>query len=303
MREAFTYWKPNKATKGLLADAIAVAEEYEGLGYTLTLRQLFYQLVGAELIPNTTRDYKHLGRVVVNARMAGLIDWETIEDRGRRARAPHDYESAAEMLAEAIRDYRLDRWRDQNSRVEIWCEKDALSSVLEPIAYRWHVPYLACRGYASASAVYEAAKRFEAHTRSGIQPVVIYVGDHDPSGLDMTRDLQQRLDQMTWECGVQVRRIALSMRQIQEHALPPNPAKLTDARASDYVEKYGRESWELDALKPQVLSALVEDEILDWLEFDRYMAIQEQESADKDAIWKVAEQIREGTQNDEVDRG
>ena len=145
--EAFTDWKPRSDTnKHLLSRAIDVIGEYEDQGYELTLRQLYYQLVSRDIIPNTDTWYKRLGDVVSNGRMAGYIDWDSIVDRGRTPVIPADWSSPAALLKSAIRAYRRDRWEGQAYSVEVWCEKDALSSVIEPVADRYHVNFLALRG-------------------------------------------------------------------------------------------------------------------------------------------------------------
>ena len=139
------------------------------------------------------------------------------------------------------------------------CEKDALSEVVQKAAEPWDVTWFACRGYVSQSAMWRAAQRFEADGRDG---VIIHLGDHDPSGIDMTRDIEDRMC-VTFGANLEVRRIALNMDQVREFNPPPNPTKLTDSRSAAYVAKYGQESWELDALDPALLMGLIENEIAD----------------------------------------
>jgi hypothetical protein len=142
----------------------------------------------------------------------------------------------------------------------VWVEKEAMSSVIERPCSRWSVPYMACKGYLSASEAWRAGQRYEEMLDQGRECVLIHLGDHDPSGIDMTRDNDDRLALFARE-RIDVRRIALNMDQVQRYNPPPNPAKITDSRADDYIHKYGRTSWELDALQPQVLDNLVDAEI------------------------------------------
>ena len=265
MREAFNEWKPTaRNTKALLGHSIRVINEYTNQGYQLTLRQLYYQLVARDLIPNQHRWYKRLGDVVTRGRMAGWIDWDAIVDRGRVPVMPSQWDSPADLLEGAAQQYRLDRWEAQENYVEVWCEKDALMSVLEPVADRMHVRLLACRGYASATAMYDAAKRIQRAEEAGRSPVVVYLGDHDPSGIDMSRDVQERLWTMTgFYSSVEVQRLALNYQQVIDYDPPPNPTKLSDSRASKYISEYGDESWELDALEPAVLDQLVTEAVED----------------------------------------
>ena len=290
MKEAFTDWKPKtETTRTLLIRAVGVVSEYAAQGYQLTLRQLYYQLVARDVIPNSQQWYKRLGGVVSNGRMAGFIDWSAIVDRGRVPIKPPDWSGPDAILRSAELTYRLDRWEGQQNHVEVWCEKDALSSVLEPICSRYHVRMLANRGYSSATALYDAAQRFQDADSDGKRVVVIYLGDHDPSGMDMTRDIRDRFDVLSWFQDIEVRRLALNMDQVERYGPPPNPTKFSDSRAMSYVSEYGPESWELDALEPQVLDQLVSGTIDDLLDRELFDERVRQEEADKVAIRLAAE--------------
>lgn len=155
----------------------------------------------------------------------------------------------------------LDYWRRQNAYVEVWVEKDALASVIERPCRRWKVPFMPCKGYLSASEAWRSGQRFMRQAGHGARCVLIHLGDHDPSGLDMTRDNADRLEMFSEFSGIEVRRIALNIDQVQHYKPPPNPAKVTDSRAADYIRRFGATSWELDALEPQVLDSLITAEI------------------------------------------
>ena len=292
MKEAFTEWTPRtEVTRTLLDAAIQVVDEYTAQGYQLTLRQLYYQLVARDIIPNAQSWYNRLGDVVTRGRLAGYIDWSAIVDRGRVPVMPPDWSGPDAILRSAVNSYRLDRWEGQPNHVEVWCEKDALSSVLEPICDRYHVMMLANRGYSSSTALYDAAQRFRYAAHEGRYVVVIYLGDHDPSGIDMTRDIRDRLDILSYWQDIEVRRLALNIDQVLQYDPPPNPTKFSDSRAAAYVDEYGPESWELDALEPQVLDTLVSDAIEDLLDRELYDQRIEQETADKAAIRRAAEEL------------
>lgn len=251
------------ATLTLIQTADQIITDYEAQGYTLSLRQLYYQFVSRDLIPNNDREYKKLGAAIANARLAGMISWDAIEDRNRAPNMPYINEDNASIAASLRYAFSADMWQDQPRRVEVWVEKDALSSVVGRACDRYSVPYLACKGYLSASEVYRAAMRAEEAWQKREQPtLIIHLGDHDPSGIDMTRDNQHRMDMLTDNIGiVDVRRIALNRDQVDSYKPPPNPAKITDSRAEDYIALHGRTSWELDALEPKVIEALVRDNI------------------------------------------
>jgi hypothetical protein len=251
------YEKINIQRKGLvLIEQInAIIAEYEEAGYTLTLRQIYYQLVSRDLIPNTENSYKNIGNLINNGRLAGLIDWNSIEDRTRYNRTKPHWETPAEIVRAATKQYHRDLWKNQNWYIETWVEKDALIGIVEQSSRKLDCPCFSCRGYVSQSAMWNAAMRFLDKINEGRKCAINYLGDHDPSGLDMTRDISERL--LLFGASVDVRRIALAMEQIKNYQPPPNPAKETDSRAAGYISKYGSHSWELDALKPEVLDQLV----------------------------------------------
>lgn len=241
--------------------ANTIIAEYMAAGFELTLRQLYYQFVARDLIPNTEKSYKNLGDLISDARLAGLIDWDAIQDRNRFLRGNPHWESPDEIVQACADQYRVDLWAGQSYRPEVWVEKDALVGVVEKACRPLDVPFLSCRGYTSQSEMWRAGRRLKHYAEvTGQTPIVIHLGDHDPSGIDMTRDITERLC-MFAEQDIEVRRIALNMDQIEEYSPPPNPAKVTDSRFEAYRERYGDESWELDALEPQVIVDLIEETI------------------------------------------
>lgn len=251
----------NERRLKLIDTANAIIGEYSGDGYTLTLRQLYYQFVARGLIENSERSYKNLGNVVADGRMVGLIDWYAIEDRGRGVNPWLIEEDERGVLNGIEGGFALDYWSRQETYVEVWVEKEALSAVVQRPCERFRVPYMACKGYMSASEAWRAGRRFRTARQKGFKCVLIHLGDHDPSGLDMTRDNDDRVDLFGGGGAVDVRRIALNMDQVQQYRPPENPAKVTDSRAAEYIARYGDKSWELDALNPRVLDKLITDEI------------------------------------------
>lgn len=249
-----------KASTIRIQQANAIITEYQSQGFDLTLRQLYYQFVSRDLIPNTERSYNNLGALISDARLAGLIDWNTIQDRTRNLRSNSHWSDPNEIVRACSEQYRIDRWATQPIRPEVWIEKDALVGVIEGICVELDVPYFSCRGYTSQSEMWRAGQRLARYHRGGQRPVIFHLGDHDPSGIDMSRDIQARLELFSGR-HVDLRRIALNMDQIDEYSPPPNPAKMTDSRFDDYSAQFGDESWELDALEPTVMVELIRGQI------------------------------------------
>ena len=244
------------AALAIIDQANDICAEYGRQGFDLTLRQLYYQFVSRDLIPNSLQSYKRLGSIVNNARMAGLLDWSYIVDRTRDLESNPHWSSPARLMVGAAQGYGQDLWADQPTRVEVWIEKDALAGVIEGVCTRNDVAYFSCRGYTSQSEMWVAAQRHLRYEDQGQDVLVLHLGDHDPSGIDMTRDIGKRLD--VFGASTNVQRIALNRDQVDQYRPPPNPAKLTDSRAEGYIAVHGRSSWELDALSPQVLDDLID---------------------------------------------
>lgn len=259
-RERFVRKNFSEGSRAIIWQADQIMREFAAAGYKLTLRQLYYQFVARDLLANKQTEYKRLGSIINDARLAGKLDWDHIEDRTRNLESIPMWSSPQDILEAVAQQYKEDLWRNQSHRPEVWIEKEALVGVIEPICRKWRVPFVACRGYFSQSEAYAAGKRFLQYDADGKQGIVFHLGDHDPSGMDMTRDNLARLDMFTGGL-VEVKRLALNMSQIDEYSPPPNPAKVTDSRFRDYQSEYGDDSWELDALQPQVISNLIEDAI------------------------------------------
>jgi hypothetical protein len=256
MKEQFISKRFSSENQEMIERITEILGDYEGQGYRLSLRQLYYQLVARALIPNSERSYKHIGDLVSNARLAGLIDWDMIEDRGREVVAPPMWKNPAEIVEAAAKQFAIDRWKDQRNYVEVMVEKAALEGVLIPVCRDLGIRFTANRGYSSSSTMYEAGKRLEGYSEDK-RIIILYLGDHDPSGIDMTRDVHERLSMFSWS-KIEVRRLALNMDQIETLNPPKNPAKMTDTRANAYIAKFGNSSWELDAIEPTALARLVQ---------------------------------------------
>lgn len=260
--------------------ANAIIEEYSDKGYELTLRQLYYQFVSRDFIANNMREYKNLGEVINDARLAGLIDWNAIVDLTRSLKMLSHWDDPANAIDSIAWQYRIDKWATQPYRVEVWMEKDAVSNIVAPICQKLDVPYFSCRGYTSQSEMWEAGQRLARHRARKQTPFVIHLGDHDPSGKDMTRDIIDQLKEFSGRT-IDVSRIALNMDQIEQYSPPPNPAKLTDSRAAEYIREFGDESWELDALTPEVMTGLIQDAVLGVRDEDLWAEAEEREANEK----------------------
>jgi hypothetical protein len=268
-------------TTATIARANTIIAEYEAMGFNLTLRQLYYQFVSRDWIANNDREYKKLGDAIQKGRLNGLIDWDAITDRMRTVSQLTSWDGPDSIVRACSEQFRLDLWARQPQYLMCLIEKDALVGVIEGVCNELRVPYMACRGYASVSSLWQIGnQRLRPLLRAGKEVTVLYLGDHDPSGIDMTRDVRERLNLFAASGGtVGVERLALNMDQIEAYGPPPNPTKMTDSRAEWYVDEHGHECWELDALEPTVISDLIRHAVLSRRDDDLWAAAEAEERA------------------------
>jgi hypothetical protein len=289
VKECFVEKRFNRSSVAIIDAANAIIAEHQAEGYTLTLRQLYYQFVHRKLIANKQSEYKRIGSVINDARLAGLIDWDAIEDRMRFLRAVAHYDGPGAFIQAQVNQFAEDLWAGQDNYCEVWIEKDALSGVIERPCVMYRVPFFACRGYASQSGLYEAGVRLRGILDEGRSVTIFHLGDHDPSGLDMTRDNDERLNMFTRKlAGVNLVRLALTQQQIEQFDLPPDPAKLTDSRASAYMDRWGDTSWELDALPSKEIERLIVSSIEGVIDMNRFKAASDKEIGSRSKLQIVA---------------
>lgn len=355
MKMAFTEMRIGAEAMALIRLSNQIIEDYESQGYKLSLRQLYYQLVSRNAVPNTEQSYKRVGSIISNARECGLSDWDMIEDRNRTCIVPSHWSSPDQIVQVCARQYRIDKWADQPNYCEVMVEKQALEGVLEPVCNGEDIPFTANKGYSSSTMVYHAARKLRMEflrrckkmhdeqfgwfggridfpdlgdrnsdrnaylemmstmasdellhfsennglelSEKGIEMclpriIVFYLGDHDPSGIDMSRDIAERLRKFSDQTPIEVRRLALNMEQIEQLRPPENPAKITDSRASNYISRFGESSWELDAIAPEQLATMVRDAISALRIDNLWEASVARETKEKKTLEKIAEDLK-----------
>lgn len=271
-----------------LRDAVvAVAADYE----RMSVRQLYYQLVGRGVVEKTEAAYKRVCDYSAQLRLDGSLPYAKIADGSRSRRIVEQYGGLRQAMASAHEFYRRDYWLDQAVHVEVWCEKDALTGVILPTCQRYGVPYVATRGFPSITLRYESAKELEA---IGKPATVFYFGDHDASGQQISANLEAELRRHGAD--VDVVRTALNPVQVRDHALPTRPGKRSDSRHAAFAARFGDASVELDALPPDVLTDLVEAAIVSVIDSDEWAAAMAVEELERDTFeslalidWKIGE--------------
>lgn len=305
------------STLSIIEDANIIIADYQAQGFDLTLRQLYYQFVSRDLFPEDRRwtkidskwvrdlvngsknaepNYDWLGGIINDGRLAGLVDWDAIKDITRYLRELSHWTNPQSVIRSAAYSYSLDKWQGQQYRPEVWIEKDALVGLISGICEQYDVPYFACKGYTSQSEMFATGQRLLHHIQNEQEPYIIYLGDHDPSGMDMTQDIIKRLEMFTESYEGDdffIKRIALNHSQVLQYNPPPNPTKLTDSRANKYVDEFGMECWELDALEPNVIVDLIREEIYGIRDVDKLEEIEEQEKREKEELNQIRNRYSE----------
>ena len=289
MKQKFLSLRFSKESMARIQQVNAILGEYAAQGFDLTLRQLYYQFVARGLIENSQKSYKRLGGLVSNARLTGNVDWNMITDRGRRLLGNTHWENPGHIVKAAAQQFRVNRWEGQSNFVIVMVEKQALEGVLIPVCQELDIQFTANKGYSSSSTLYGLGRMLQDHRDKDQQDVhVLYLGDHDPSGIDMTRDVQERLELFS-SGSVSVQRLALNWSQVEQWQPPENPAKETDARYDGYVREFGDKSWELDAVEPRTLARLVTEAVLDLRDQELWDKAVERETAMKAELQTFAD--------------
>ena len=269
----------------LIKNINEIVESYNRRGIKLTVRQVYYQCVTGNLIANSKREYDKISDIIARARLAGLINWDFIEDRTRTLRENDHWDNPREILRACADQYRIDTRATQNFYIECWIEKDSLISILESVAHRLDVPCYSCRGYSSLTALNEAADRLK---HSGRENIILYAGDHDPSGMKIP-EVIERLK--LFGTNFILKRIGITLSQIRELNLPPYPVKDKDGNIKEYIAKTGlKDAWELDALPPEFLMNLYESEINALTDFEKLHEMQNLEKRDKSTLFQMAKE-------------
>lgn len=288
--EKFEDYDPHGKTKQLLKHVNDIVNEYAKKGLDLTVRQVHYQLVSRNITKNTDANYKALTNLVKRARLAGMIDWDAIVDRNRESNIPYYNYSVQDALRSSLDCYSRDKMQFQKVYIEVMIEKMAIYEIVEQITRKYTIRLTGDKGFCSNTVLYKVAERLKEAMKQGKYAYVLYIGDHDPSGLTMDKSINDTLSLMGAK-GFEFRRVALTPEQVKEYNLPPNKIKDGDRNSDSYREKHGSTSWECDALPPEILQEVLEDEILSIIDYDTYLFMCKLEKEGKETLRQMIENM------------
>lgn len=240
--------------------------------HPFTIRQLYYQLVGRDLIENNSNTYNNVCKLLTKARMQGLLDWDIIIDRTRVYKPNFGFKHIEQFIgyqAENMMEvYRRDLMQNQPYYIEIWVEKDALFTIFQGIANEYTIPLVICKGYSSVTFL---NNYYERAVTKDKPLLILYYGDFDPSGLDMLRNYRKKLT-IDFGLDVYVDMGALKYEHIQQYNFPinPNAIKPKDKKSKAFIQKYGNVSVELDAMDPLVLQGILKMDLAKYIDLEEY---------------------------------
>jgi hypothetical protein len=248
----FAPWSPEKATLVLLDRVQAVLDEYTD-HLPLTIRQIFYRLVGAHGFEKTERAYQRLAEHLNRARRAHMIPMDVIRDDGGTISEPDHWDSAEQFMATVramAESFTLDHSAGQATRLVTICEAGGMVPQLARVVHPFGVTVMSGGGFDSTTDRYKFAAALSAHERP---TEVLHIGDNDPSGVSMFLAFLEDVEAFTRELGGQATftRLAVTPQQMVEHRLPTAPPKATDNRA------FSGETCQAEALPPDVLASIL----------------------------------------------
>lgn len=257
----FADWNPRPDTLALVRKVQGVLDEYSE-HLPLTVRQVFYRLVGAHGYDKTEKAYARLCEAVNRARRARLLSFDAFRDDGGSRYGGGGYDNPAQFLGSLRRQaeaFRLDRQQGQPVRLWLLCEAAGMAPMLGRAASPYGVPVLSSGGFDSLTAKYDLAGELAHSAVTGQAAEVLHIGDLDPSGVHLFTSLAEDVRAMCSALNPTevpaFTRLAVTSPQAEEMGLPTAPPKATDRRA------FTGETVQAEAIPPDVLSHMVQSAI------------------------------------------
>jgi hypothetical protein len=270
--------RTNAELKALHNAILTVCEE----DHPLSVRGVFYRVMSAGAVEKTEKAYGAIQREVLKLRRAGVLPYNWIADGTRFHIKSPSWDSVEDALDDAAASYRRALWHNQSVYLEVWSEKEAISSIVQPVTDPWDVPLMIARGFASESFLSKTAETI----RAAGKPAVVYqLGDHDPSGIAAWEHIQRRLQDFAPDVEITFERLAVTEAQIAKYDLPTRPTKTTDSRAKNF----DGESVEVDAIPTRLLRLIVEAAITRWIDDDALYAMRVAEQSEREGLRAMAD--------------
>ncbi|MBW9265843.1 MAG: hypothetical protein K1563_07870 [Candidatus Thiodiazotropha sp. (ex. Lucinisca nassula)] len=287
----------NRAVAPALVNIINGLREY----WPLTVRQVYYQAVAALILQNNLNEYRRVSKILTTLRREDIVPWHAIGDRTRRTidkRGISDLQAFVQGQMESFLDpryYHRCYIQEQSVYVEVLVEKDALAAIMEDAVWPYCTRLVVTRGHPSATQVNEIAERFDKAIMQARDPIILYFGDLDPSGVAIPRYLQESL-YLHHNIDVDMRRIALQPEQAKAFNLPVSldAAKTSDPNYSAWINRYGDQApTELDALHPKDLTRLTEEALQSVYDMSEVDEQQQTEKMERDKLRLMRNRVQD----------
>ena len=276
--------RSTKADLGVLDAHIAYTVKREA---PMTVRQLYYRLVSAGVIDKTEQEYNRVGRQLLKLRRERAVRYGDIADGARTTWRQTTYSGVQDAVDEWAAVYRRGLWNESPYHVQVWAEKDALTNILLTECRPLDVDLCVCRGYPSESYLWHEAASFVQSEKAEYH--ILYVGDHDPSGVDIPRSIEDGIRRLIEHEGgdpdaLRFHRLAVNEQQIKDYGLITRPTKASDTRAKNFAG----ESVEVDAIPPRELRRIVREAVERYVDHDHLAAIKVAEASERDYLRRMA---------------
>jgi len=281
----FIDWRPQQETAALIKRVQSILEEYRDY-LPLTLRQIFYRLVGNYGYDKTEKAYKRLCEMLNRARRGRLIEFDAIRDDGFTRLKAHGWrgiEHVIDAVENTVNDYRLDRQASQSRKIVVWCEAAGMAPQLRTVCDGYTIPVYSSGGFDSVTVKHSIAHEFA----SMGNVLVFHIGDHDPSGVHVFGSLDEDIRAFMAGMGgdAEFVRLAVLPEHIEEYGLPTAPPKKSDRR------NFHGETVQAEALPPDVLVEILRNRIEEAIDSDLYAMALNDEQRQKEYLRNWLSQI------------
>lgn len=300
-RGYMTDWRPQAHVALLIGQVKEVLAQYREYG-AMTVRQVFYRLVGQYDYPKDERAYSRLCEAVVKARRAELIDFGSIRDEPEEAHVTGGYDSVADWwraMKFHAEHYHRDPHERQPIHVELWCEAAGMAPMLAQMVRRYGVDVYSTGGFSSVTVTHSTAERIvERKQYEDRETVFLHVGDYDPSGVSifnaMAEDICAFVAEEADREGLDASgvgypgdtdvdgiftacRVALTRDQVRSFNLPTAPPKRSDTRSNNW----SGQTCQLEAMAPSDLDRVVTNAVLNYIDLDTLGEIRDAEKVER----------------------
>lgn len=278
-----------------------VKESWRKQPTPLTIRQIHYHLVSRPELgyENNIKFYNKLVTHILRARITGLIPWDSISEQVSEVShyEPVGVSDPEEALRRALEtaEYQVGEnpWHVLKRYLVVFTEKRELLPQLEYVTRKYYVRLVCFQGYGAWTRIYYEHHRMKHELHQGRDVYVLVVTDHDPSGLDINR-LYGSIVKYYWKLPVEVHRVMLKIDQVQRYNLPPWAVKVKDPRAKWYIQNFGEDVWEVDALGRERMQAILEEEILKFIDMDVWQEVEKRNEERRKKVREMASKMLKG---------